>query len=313
MRFISNEEVAEVVTYAKLVEALEAMFRSDYQMPLRHHHFYPVNKDQENTLILMPAWNEEFLGNKQIILAPGNKAKGMPTSSALYTLFDVETGRPLCTLDAQKLTSLRTACKSALAAKYLTREDSKILLVLGGGEIAQNLIPAHAEVRDYEEILVWLRNEDKFKAFHDQIPAALQDKVAFAGDLETACGKADVISTATMAVDPIVKGQWLKEGTYLDLVGAYKPHMREVDDTTISRSKVFVDSREGALHESGEMAIPIKNGILKEGEVQATLTELCRNEHKGRKTEKEIILFKSAGMAIEDLAAAQLAYKLVSA
>lgn len=115
MKFITNEQVAACLDYGKLIDALYEMFRSNYQMPLRHHHFYPVSDGQENTMILMPSWNEELMGIKQIILAPGNPAKGLPTVSALCTLFKVETGQPLVMMEALELTSRRTACTSALA------------------------------------------------------------------------------------------------------------------------------------------------------------------------------------------------------
>src|SRR5699024_1764043 len=134
--------------------------------------------------------------------------------------------------------------KSALAADYLASQKAKNLLVIGGGRVAQHLIPAHCKVRDYDEIKVWLRSPKKFENFKKQFPKEIQSRIFFAEDLPAAAHEADVISTATMTVDPILRGEWLKKGTYLDLVGSYKPHMREVDDTAITRSQVFVDSRE---------------------------------------------------------------------
>lgn len=309
MRLITEKETIKILTYKKLIDALHQMYRSDYQMPLRHHHFYPAENDQENTLILMPSWNEKYLGNKQIILAPGNTERKIPTVSALYSLFDVETGTPLCIMEAGELTARRTACKSALAAQFLAPEDAKTLLVMGGGRVAQHLIPAHCGVRDYQNIEVWLRNPDKFESFKNQLPQELQAKVKFAPDLQKAVSKADVISAATMTVDPLIKGEWIKKGCYLDLVGSYKPHMREADDAVIQKSQIFVDSREGALHETGEMAIPIKEGLLQKSDIRADLTELCRGQHPGRTSADETILFKSAGLAIEDLAGAIVVYE----
>lgn len=311
MRLITNEEVANYLSYEKLIDALFEMFCSHYEMPLRHHHFYPASDNQENTLIMMPSWNEQYLGIKQIILAPGNTAKGIPTVSALYTLFDVETGKPLVMLNAEELTSRRTACTSALAARYLAPENPKVLLVLGGGRVAQHLVPAHAVVRDYEEILVWMRNKNKFGDFQKNISDPLKEKVRLADNLESAVRSADVISTATMTVDPLIKGEWLKDGAYLDLIGSYKPNMREANDEVIGKSKIFVDSRMGALHEAGELAIPISKGLIKETDVRADLTELCKGNHKGRTTDNETILFKSAGLAIEDLAGALLVYQQI--
>lgn len=309
MILITNEEIIKLLTYERLIAALEKMFCSDYHMPLRHHHFYQAPGGHENTLILMPAWNDQYLGNKQIILAPDNKSKGIPTVSALYTLFDIETGRPLAMMNAEELTARRTACKSALAAKYLAPENTRTLLVLGGGRVAQHLIPAHLAVRDYEQIWVWLRDESKFDRFLNTLPVALREKVSFVKEVEKAAPHADVITTATMSVHPILSGAWMKEGAYLDLVGSYKPHMREVDDEAILKSEIFVDSRAGALHETGEMAIPLEKGVFKEADVRADLTELCRGVHPGRLNERQNILFKSAGLAIEDLAGAQLAYE----
>lgn len=309
MRFITNSEMAEILNYDQLIEALRAMFRSDYQMPLRHHHFYPVADGSENTLILMPAWNEKYLGNKQIILAPSNAPKGIPTVSALYTLFDVHTGQPLVMMNAEELTSRRTACTSALAADYLAPKNAHTLLILGGGKVAQHLIQAHSTVRDYKEVFVWMRNKGKFEGFLKKIPRIFHDKIRFADNLEAAAGRADVIAAATMTVDPIIRGKWLKEGVYLDMIGSYKPDMREADDEVIRRSQIYVDSRMGALHECGELFIPIQNGLIKESDVRADLTELCLGKHPGRKDEKQTILFKSAGLAIEDLAGALLAYE----
>ena len=309
MKFITNEKITASLKYDKLIYALFEMFCSQYNMPLRHHHFYPTKNDGENTLILMPAWNEEYLGIKQIILAPGNQAKEIPTVSALYTLFKMETGEPLAMMNAQKLTSLRTACTSALAAKYLAVEKPKVLLVVGGGKVAKHLIQAHSVVRNYSEIFVWLRDKNKFAEFLKHLPEEFKDKVRFADDLEKIVSKADVISTATMSVDPIIKGEWLKKGVYLDLIGSYKPTMREVNDAAILKSKIFVDSRMGALHETGELAIPIEKGLIKETDIVADLRELCIGKQVGRSDENEIILFKSAGLAIEDLAGALLVYQ----
>lgn len=310
MIFITNEQVSEVLTYEKLIDALAEAFCSEYEMPLRHHHFYKVPGIEENTLILMPAWTQNYLGVKQVVLAPGNSALNLPATSAIYTLSDVKTGKAFAVMNAEELTSRRTACTSALAARHLARKDASTLLVLGGGKVAKHLIAAHCAVREYSKIMVWMRNEAKFEAFKNELSVPAH-QVVFADHLEEAAGQADVISCATMTVEPLIHGEWLKPGTHLDLVGAYKPNMREVDDSAILRSSIFVDSRMGALHEAGELAIPIKNGVIKESDVLADITELCLNKHKGRTREDEITLFKSAGLAIEDLAAALLTYQLI--
>lgn len=311
MIFITNEQVKEVLTYEKLVDALFDAFCSEYEMPLRHHHFYTVPGIEENTLILMPSWTDKYLGVKQVVLAPGNSLNNMPATSALYTLSDVKTGKAFAVMNAEELTSRRTACTSALAAKYLARKDASTLLVLGGGKVAKHLVPAHAAVRNYKKIIVWMRNKDKFEEFRNELSVS-RDLVVFADNLEEAVREADVISCATMTVEPLVKGEWVKPGAHLDLVGSYKPDMREVDDEAILKSRIFVDSRMGALHETGELAIPIKTGIIKESDVVADITELCLGKNKGRENENEVTIFKSAGLAIEDLAAALLTYQIIS-
>ncbi|WP_353128809.1 ornithine cyclodeaminase family protein [Parapedobacter pyrenivorans] len=311
MIHISGEQVVAALDYSLLIDALRRMFLSNYTMPVRHHHFYRTDKDIENTLILMPAWNDDYLGIKQVVVAPANNDKKLPAIHASYTLLDVRTGVPLAHLDAAQLTSRRTACTSALAASYLAREDAASLLVVGSGKVAHHLVQAHATVRPYKRIMVWTRDMHKSQAFVDQL-AAEGYSVDVAENLEEAAREADVISCATLSPSPLIKGAWLKPGTHLDLIGSHTPKTREADDEAIRRSNVFVDSREGALHETGELAIPIANGVFDPKDVQADIVALCKRAHIGRITPNEITLFKSAGLAIEDLAAALLAYESVA-
>lgn len=311
MIFITNEQIKKVLNYKDLIDALQLAFCSPYEMPLRHHHFYTVPGIPENTLILMPSWTEQYLGVKQVVLAPGNREQNLPATSALYILSDVKTGKVLAVMNAEELTARRTAATSALAARFLAPKEAKTLLILGGGKVAQHLIGAHLEVRNYEQIFVWLRNPRKFKVFKKNF-SDCPVPISLVGNLEEAAHQADVISSATMTVTPLIKGEWLKPGMHLDLVGAYKPDMREVDDAAILKSKLFVDSRMGALHEAGELFIPLTAGIIKEEDILADLSELCAHKHLGRSDEQEITLFKSAGLAIEDLTAALLTYKKLS-
>lgn len=308
MIFVDNETIATRLTHKALIDALEAMFKSAYTMPVRHHHFYENKKGQENTLILMPCWNSEYIGIKQVVVAPDNHTKHLPAIHAIYTLLDAVTGRPLAQMDATELTARRTACASALAASYLVRKDVKTLLIVGGGKVAEHLLDAHRCVRNYERVWVWMRNKEKGKQFVEE-----QKKkgvpIMLVADLEEAVRNADVISTATLSQVPLIKGEWVQAGTHLDLIGAHTPKSREVDDDAIRKSSIFVDSRAGALHETGEMAIPIAQGVLDPQAVKADIVELCKGEHLGRGSESEITLFKSAGLAIEDFAAALLVYR----
>ncbi|SEK34720.1 ornithine cyclodeaminase family protein [Parapedobacter koreensis] len=308
---ITNEQVTAALHYQALINALRAIFQSSYTMPVRHHHFYQTEEGVENTLILMPVWNDRYLGVKQVVVAPLNSGSGLPAIHASYTLMDARTGVPLAQLDAAALTARRTACTSALAASFLARSDAETLLVVGSGKVAQHLVQAHAAVHAYRHILIWARNPQQSRALADQL-AGDGYTVDPAYDLEAAAREADVISCATLSPTPIIKGEWLKPGAHLDLIGSHTPKTREVDDEAIRRSKVFVDSREGAPHETGELAIPIARGVLAVADIKADIVELCRGLHPGRTATQEITLFKSAGLAIEDLAAALLVYESVN-
>jgi len=311
MVIFSDEQVKAALGYDKLVKALKEVFCSNYKMPLRHHHFYETAEKNENALILMPAWNDEFLGVKQVVVSPLNYQRELPAIHAFYTLMNASTGEQLAIMNAAELTSRRTACTSALAAKYLAPIQAKNLLIIGGGKVAKHLIAAHKTVRQYEKISIWMRNEAKLNQFIKELEFE-GHKVEKVTNLEQAVRAADVISCATLSPTPLFDGNWIKEGTHLDLIGSHKPDTREVDDAAILKSNIYVDSRLGALHETGELAIPITNGIFKETDVKADIVELCRAQHPGRANENEITLFKSAGLAIEDLAAALLVYKSVN-
>src|SRR5690606_30303430 len=265
----------------------------------------------ENTFILMPVWNDHYLGVKQVVVAPANSDKGLPAIHASYTLLDARTGEPLAQLDAAELTSRRTACTSALAASYLARKDAESLLIVGSGKVAQHLVQAHTTVRPYKRVTVWAREARKAQALADQL-AKEGYPASSATDLAGAARAADVISCATLSPSPLIKGEWLKLGTHLDLIGSHTPKTREADDEAIRRSTVFVDSRAGALHETGELAIPIAEGLLNPENVKADIAELCKGIHAGRTEAEGITLFKSAGMAVEDLAAALLVYQSVT-
>ena len=308
MLIIPSEQISQYLAYDKLIEGLRNLFISDYTMPLRHHHFYTNRDGDQNTLILMPVWNQDYIGMKQVTVAPGNAKEGQPSIYAQYILSDARTGQPLAMMNAAELTSRRTACTSALASSFLSRRDSENLLVVGGGGVARHLIQAHLAVRSFKKISVWMRNPEKLAMFVDQLlTEGIQ--VQAVTNLEQAARCADVISCATLSKTPVIKGEWVKPGTHLDMIGSHKPDTRETDDDAIRKSSIFVDSRIGALHETGELALPIADGILSESDVKADIVELVKGMYQGRKTDQEITLFKSAGLAVEDLAAALLVYQ----
>ena len=225
-----------------------------------------------------------------------------------YLLMDGSTGAPLVIMDAGELTARRTAAASALASSYLSRKDSKKLLIVGSGRLAGYLGFAHGAVRELDEIRVWARNPAKAAKITDIYRQEGQAAEAWE-NLEEAVRWADIISCATMSCEPLVLGKWLQPGVHLDLIGGFKPTLRETDDEAIIRSKVFVDTREGALAEAGDLIIPIGNGVFSPAEIVAELSELAAMQHPGRKSHEEITLFKSVGASLEDLAAAIQCYE----
>lgn len=309
MLIIENDRILPVLKYDRLISKLYETFLSDFKMPLRHHHFYQNAAGAENTLILMPAWNEQYLGIKQVTVAPSNGELGLPAIYANYSLMDSRTGQPLAQMDAAELTSRRTACTSALAASYLAKPDAETLLVVGAGKVAQHLVQAHCVVRKYKRIMIWARNASKGEVLTDSL-LQLGYVAESVTDLEQSVRVADVVSCATLSSSPLISGAWLRNGTHLDLIGSHTPATREVDNEAILKSTVYVDSRE-ALHETGELAIPIADGIFDANNVKADIVELCRHNKMMRKDDSEITLFKSAGLAIEDLAAATLVYESI--
>lgn len=307
---LSNDQLLELLDYPSLIKALEEAFQAEITVPMRHHHDYPNPKEGvDSTLLLMPAWDDgQFVGLKIVTISPNNSNHELPSIQGSYTLFDLPTGRSILEMDAKALTNLRTAATSALASQYLSRADSKHLLIIGTGSLAPYLVAAHASNRPLEKVSIWGRNTKKAQAVLEGITGN-SFELEVVTDLNQAIPAADIISAATMSVEPLILGQYLQAGQHLDLVGSYKPDMREADDEAIRRSSLFVDTLQAAPKESGDLAIPLKTGVCSLGDIQADLFGLCGGHHMGRTNREEITFFKSVGHALEDLAAAKLAYE----
>jgi ornithine cyclodeaminase/alanine dehydrogenase-like protein (mu-crystallin family) len=303
MKFISAARLAELAPYADLIEALRAGFRSEIVTPVRHHH----ETSPVAILLLMPAWSGTFTGLKTVVVKSDNAAKGLPTITASYLLIDNDTGATVAMLDGTELTRRRTAAASALAASYLARPDAATLLMVGTGALAPHFIRAHAAVRPIRKVLLYNRSLAKAAALAGDIAADGFDTAAVA-DLATAVSEADIVSCATSSTQAIIKGEWLKPGTHVDLAGAFKPTMREVDGETVARATVFVDTRDGAEAEAGDLIQAASEGRFSMDRIAGDLFELCQGRVQGRQAPEEITLFKSCGTAIEDLAAAEMVY-----
>jgi len=307
---IDTNFIEENTSFTELISALKQGFsNNDIIVPMRHHHDFPnpeVNAD--STLLLMPAWNpSKEAGVKVVTVSPENGQFNLPSIQGTYIYLDAKKGTIKALLEAKSLTAKRTAAASALASKFLSRENSKRLLIIGTGALSINLIKAHATVRPIETVYVWGRNHKKA----NEVCKKLSNEnytIKAIKTIEEKISEVDIISCATLSKTPLILGQYLQEGQHIDLLGAYKKDMREADDDTIKKSSVYVDTFQGGLKESGDIVIPIKNGILKEEGIKADLFQLCSNKKLGRKNDSEITVFKSVGHALEDLVAAKYYY-----
>jgi ornithine cyclodeaminase len=314
MRIISADDLARIFTFPLLAEALKKAFTGSAVTPTRHHHSLDMPGGSAATLLLMPAWDDlsgseedAHLGVKIVTVHPDNPSRGRPSISGTYLLMAARTGEPLAVIDGQALTLWRTAAASALAASYLAREDSSRLLMAGAGALAPYLIAAHASIRPIADVAIWNRTADKAEALASRL-AEKGFPARAVTDLEAAARTADIISCATLSRTPLVRGAWLAPGAHIDLVGAFTPEMRESDDEALRRALVFVDTRDGALAEAGDILQPIRSGAFDASGICGDLFDLCRGDADGRLAADDITLFKSVGTALEDLAAAVLAF-----
>ena len=308
--YFDKEYLEGKLDFKSLIECLRQAFQEDFTIPTRHHHnFENPMEGIESTLLLMPAWKVgEHLGVKTVIVSPNNGKYNLPSIHGIYTLFNAQNGLPIAQMDAKVLTTLRTAAASALASDFLSRKDSETLLMVGTGALAPKLIQAHSTIRPIKKVLIWGRNFEKAKRLLEDL-SFLNIEIQAIENLEENIPNADIISCATLSKNPLIFGKYLKAGQHIDLVGSYKPDMREADDEVIQKSEIFVDVMEGPIKETGDIVIPIQKGILKSEKIYGDLFNLCRSQVSGRKNENEITVFKSVGHALEDLAAARLAIK----
>ncbi|MCX7932156.1 MAG: ornithine cyclodeaminase family protein [Rhodovarius sp.] len=301
MLHLDQAAVAAALPWHDLIEALAEMFRTGCSAPLRHRHSLPG----EAMLLLMPAWSTGgYSGVKIVHVHPGNAALGRPAVHATYLLSSAETGEPIALLDGAELTDRRTAAASVLAARFLARRDARRLLLFGAGRIAAALAECYAACFALQEIAITSRSPARAEALAARLAArGLPARATRHPDP----ARADIISCATLAREPLLRGADLRPGTHLDLVGAFRPDMREADGAALARARLFVDTRAGAMAEAGDILQAIAEGAITPAAIQGELADLCRGSLPGRTAEEEITAFKSVGWAGEDLAAAVLA------
>ena len=271
----------------------------------------PLKNQISNHLLVRAAWqHNQTLGIKLVTIFPDNpQHRSLPAVQSLYVVFDGSTGNMVAAIDGTALTWWKTAADSALGTQHLARTDATHMLMVGAGAMAPHLISAHCTARpSIRRVTIWNRHADKAANLAAALCTELLE-VQHAEDLEASVRQADLISCATMAMDPLIKGSWLRPGTHLDLVGAFTPEMREADDDAVKASTVFVDARRTTIGVVGEIMIPMNNGILTTDDIAADLYDLCRGLHPGRTTGNEITLFKNGGGGHLDLMTAQLLLK----
>jgi ornithine cyclodeaminase len=302
LQFLDAPTLAERLPFTRLIAGLAEAFSCPVTTPLRQR--IEISKGLE--FLTMPVADSHHAGAKLLTVVAGNAALGLPAIQGLYVLFELRTGAPLAVMDATELTSRRTAAVSALAADRLAMSDARRLLLVGSG----NLIPYFAEamlaVRNFTFIDVWAR--DPAKA--DRAVASIRtrtghEQVASCLNLEEAVRHADLVSCMTGASEPLIQGSWLKAGCHVDLVGGYRPDMREADDEVFARARIFVDDRQAVLAEAGDILHPIACGAITASAILGDISFLAAGA--GMNRPDQITVFKSVGTAAADLFAARIA------
>ena len=294
--FIDGDRLHRLVPIRDAIDALAHAFATDASAIPDRQHLDVGGGD----LLIMPAWSEGASGVKLVTVAPGNPAAGLPLIHGIYVLFDKPSLRPVALFDAAPLTALRTSAVSALATRHLAQERAQDLVIFGAGVQAQAHLAAMHEVLELKRVWIVSRSPERAEALAETARSlGLEAQVGGAQDV----ADADVICTCTTNPDPLFDGDLLKPGAHVNAVGSYRPEARELDDRAIRRATVVVDTA-AALHESGELVIPLSAGVIRKEEVRL-LSEVL--DGSGRETSEDITIFKSVGAAFEDLAVAEAA------
>jgi alanine dehydrogenase len=308
---VSQAEVERLLPMADCIEAMAEVLRAlaagQALLPLRQVLALPGG---QGAFAVMPAvlGSAGAIGVKAITVIPGNHGTAYDSHQGAVLLFESEHGRLLAVMDASAITAIRTAAVSGVATRALAREDAGDLALLGTGVQARTHLTAMAAVRRLRRVRVWSRDPAHVEAFRQW--AAGRDGVAVEGapGPREAVEGADLVCTATAAREPVLRGEWLAPGCHVNAVGASTPTARELDSDAVARARLFVDRREAARHEAGDYLIPLREGRVGEDHIQAELGDVLLGRHPGRTAAGELTLFKSLGLAVEDVAAARAVY-----
>ena len=314
MRFLalSGRDVQRLLPMQQCIrlmeDALASLARGEVILPLR-----PVLRipDSPNLFALMPAYSSAIkaAGAKLITVFPGNHGTALDSHQGAVLLFDGSDGRLLAMMDAASITAIRTAAVSAVATKLLATAHAKTLAILGSGVQARTHVAAMLAVRPFSTVRVWSRSADRARALVDSLGGDAGASMRVAATAQDAVSGADVICTVTASREPVLRGAWLSPGAHVNAVGASIPAARELDSDAVRRGRVFVDRRESALAEAGDILIPLREGVIADNHIVAEIGAILTGSAEGRRDAKEITLFKSLGLAIEDLVCADYLHR----
>jgi alanine dehydrogenase len=315
MLWLDAEAVEHFGDFRRLVPAIQEMNRDGTDRVERMLLSQPDGQGRQNDWLMLPAWqHDRCFGIKTVSIFAANAAKNLASVQGAYLLFDGRTGETLCGLDGPMLTLRKTAANSAASADWLARKDAETLCMVGAGALAPHLVEAHCAVRPIRRVLWWNRSRPALeRAIADLGPRLPKVAIVAAENLQDAISFADIVSTATMAQEPLVKGVWLRSGTHLDLVGGYRPDMREADDDCIAfAARHYVDARFTTIEEAGDLTQPIAEGLLDPASI-IDMEQVARGTKPKRVSNDEITWFKSGGGGHEDLSTAWAIYKAFKA
>jgi alanine dehydrogenase len=310
--YLNRDDILKILKMDDLISVMEGAFRElgegNVEMPLRPS---LVSDDPKGSVHVMPAMlkGSRALGLKVVAHYSANPVKfKVPTINATILYLDYNTGRAVGLLDGTFLTAMRTAAVSGLATKYLAKKSSRTLGLIGSGVQAETHLEAMKTVRPIETVRVFSPNQSHREDFAKRMSSKFGIDVLAVKSSREAVDGSEVVVTATPAQEPIVMGQWLEKGCHVNAVGSGRPDFREVDEEVLRRSKIVADDIDAALSETGDFITPIKIGKFNQGEIYASLSDLALGRKPGRTGEDEITLFKSVGLALEDVAAAKYVY-----
>ncbi len=309
MLIIDADAVHRLLDYGGLVDAMAQGHRDGVDAMEDILLEQPSDSGKPTHFLARAAWQRGLaLGIKMATVFPDNQTQGtgLPTVQGSYVLFDGSNGKPVAVIDGTALTLWKTAADSALGARFLARRDAEAMLMVGAGAMAPHLIAAHTTVRpSIRRVAIWNRTPSRAVDLAARLTLD-QVSVTATEDIEAAARHADVISCATMATAPLIKGDWLKPGAHLDLVGGYTPETREADDEAARRARVFVNSRLTTIGTCGDIVGPMAAGVIAETDILADLFDLCRGQHAGREGAAEMTFYKNGGGGHLDLMTARL-------